>query len=67
MPAPTTFEADEPTCVNCNTWLEVGHCDNCKVCIDIQEQLSYEGSWICGPCLLEHRLITGFVPHEMTD
>ena len=57
MSAPTTFEADEPTCVNCNEEESAGHCDNCYVCIDSQEQVLFRSMWICGTCLAD----------EMTD
>ena len=56
MTAPTTFEAAEPTCVNCNQE-ESDHCDTCEVCISDNEQVLFEGMWLCGVCLQD----------EMTD
>jgi hypothetical protein len=56
MPAPTTFEAAEPTCVNCNEE-ESEHCDTCYVCISGNEQVLFRSMWICGTCLAD----------EMTD
>ena len=46
------WEADEPTCVNCNE-VESDHCDNCETCVPGSEQMLSDGDWVCEACYLE--------------